>query len=446
MSSVLHRFTSPTCTLEIKGERLSRSRRSELQFELRFDDLCGSTLEPIIIKGDRQDLEQLQEAVDSYWQKLPPASFQPDIERENLAQSELKNTQSQLRSRSGGGASSPELVNHELFLGFLDRDNNVDRVKLTTVQLFDLVTALKAYRDATLLKSKPEAAKIFLLLGAITATTVIAVGISQILSRTESTPDIAPISPEEPTPSITELDEVVPPPTTSAAEQPTPQPKLTEPLTSAVKLPPPPAVDTPKPKPNIPDPADYPLPEVARQSQVNIVQQPASKEQTELSREIAGETNEANSPEIPTDESTIIIDSAEPDTISSTIQVNPNTNLESEKSDRSAIEPSQEIAEDSPPTQIAKSSQPSQIQQITSYFEERWQPPAELKQSLEYRLWLNADGTIERVVPLGKASQLYIDRTNIPLKGESFINSQKSQSSIVRLLLSPDGEVQALSE
>lgn len=297
-----------------------------------------------------------------------------------------------------------------------------------------------------MLKLKPEAAKIFLLLGAITATTVIAVGISQILSRTESTPDIAPISPEEPTAPITELDEVVPPPTTSAAEQPTPQPKLTEPLTSAVKLPPPPAVDTPKPKPNIPDPADYPLPEVARQSQVNIVQQPASKEQTELSREIAGETNEANSPEIPADESTIIIDSAEPDTISSTIQVNPDTNLESEKSDRRAIEPPQEITEDSPHNQIAKSSQPSQIQQITAYFQERWQPPAELKQSLEYRLWLNADGAIERVVPLGKASQLYIDRTNIPLKGESFINSQKSQSSIVRLLLSPDGKVQALSE
>ena len=278
--------------------------------------------------------------------------------------------------------------------------------------------------------------------GLIAAITAI-VGIWQILSRTESTPDVTPISEEEPTAPITELDEVVPPPTTSVAE-PTPQPKLTEPLTSAEKLPPPPAVDTPKPKPNIPDPADYPLPEVARQSRINITPEPASKEQTESSIAIVPETNEANSQKIVTEGSTTI-DSAEPDAASSTIQIDPLTNPEVKIDDRSTIEPSEEIAEYDSPDLIAKSSQPKQLQQITTYFQEKWQPPAELKQSLEYRLWLNADGTIERVVPLGKASQLYIDRTNIPLKGESFIDS-KSQSSVVRLLLSPDGGVQALSE
>ena len=432
MSTVLHRFTPPTCTLEIRGNKLPRSRRSQFQFELRFEDLSGSTLEPTIIKGDRQDLEQLIEVVDSYLQ-LPQASFQPDIERENLDDGELKNTQPHSRSQ--------QLVNHELFFGFLNGDNNVDRISLTTVQLSDLVTALEAYQNATLSESKPEAA-ILLLLGVITATTVIGVGIWQIRSRTESAPDIAPIPKEEPSVPIAELDEVVPPPTTSAAQQPTPQPKLSEPLTSTQKLPPPPAVDTPKPKPNIPDPADYPLPEVARQSRIDVARKPASKEQTEQA--IAPETNQANSPN-PTSESTTIIDSAEPDPASSTIQIDPGANPEPGYSDRSAIEPPQETAEYNRQNQIAKSSQSSQIQQITTYFQERWQPPAELKQSLEYRLWLNADGTIERVVPLGKASQLYIDRTNIPLKGESFIDPQ-SQSSIVRLLLSPDGGVQALRE
>ena len=424
MSTVLHRFTPPTCTLEIRSKQLPLSRRlkrnlSEFQFELRFEDPQVSTSKQTIIKGDRQDLEQLFEAVDRYLQKYLQASFQPDLEV-NLTAGEFKNTQPHSRT--------PELVNHELFFGFLNGDNNVDRIKLTTVQLFDLVTALESYRDATLSKSKPEAAKVFLLLGII-ATTVIGVGITQILSRTESAPNIALISEEEPTAPIAELDEVVPPPATSAAEQPI-QPNLTEPLTSAEKLPPPPAVDTPKPKPNIPDPADYPLPEVARQSRVDIAREPASKEQTESFIAIAPETNEANLPQTSV-ESTI--DSAEPDAASSTIQVNPETN------------PEPEIGEDNSLNPIAKSSQPSQIQQITTYFQDKWQPPAELKQSLEYRLWLNADGTIERVVPLGKASQLYIDRTNIPLKGESFIDS-KSQSSIVRLLLSPDGGVQVLSE
>ena len=415
MSTVLHRFTPPTCTLEIRGNKLPLFRRSQFQFELRFEDLSGSTSTPIIIKGDRQDLEQLIEVVDSYLQLSQ--TFQPDIERD-LDDGEFKNTQLDLRSQ--------QLVNHELFFGFLNGDNKVDRISLTTVQLSDLVTALEAYRNATRSKSKSTA--ILLLLGGITATSVIGVGISQILSRTDSAPDITPI-PKESTAPIAELDEVVPPPTTSP-EQPTPQPKLTEPLTSTQKLPPPPAVDTPKPKPNIPDPADYPLPEVARQSRIDIARKPASKEQTEQA--IAPETNQANSPN-PTSESITIIDSAEPE---------PGANPV-DKSDRYSSEPPQE-AEYNPP-QIAKSSRSSQIQQITTYFREKWQPPAELKQSLEYRLWLNADGTIERVVPLGKASQLYIDRTNIPLRGESFIDP-KSQSSIVRLLLSPDGGVQALSE
>ena len=183
------------------------------------------------------------------------------------------------------------------------------------------------------------------------------------------------------------------------------------------------------------------MPEVARQSRIDITQKPARKEQTESSIAIAPKTTEANSPKIPTPGSTTIIDSAPADAASSTIKIDPLTNPELE-----IDEPAEKIAEYNSPSTIAKSSQPNQLQQITTYFQEKWQPPAELKQSLEYRLWLNADGTIERVVPLGKASQLYLDRTNIPLKGESFIKSTESQSSIVRLLLNPDGGVQALSE
>lgn len=311
----------------------------------------------------------------------------------------------------------------------------VDRIYLTTLQLLDLVTALEAYRDATMSKLKPAKAKVFLISGLITATTIIGLGIWQILSKTESAPDIAPIS-QKSTPPIAELDEVVPPSTTSAAEQPTVKPKLTQPLTSAEKLPPPPAVDTPKPKPNIPDPADYPLPEVARQSQVNITLEPASREKTESPSAIASKTSKSKT----------TIDLREPDAASSTIQIDPATNSELETGDRSGSEPSQKIAEYNPPNPIARSPQPSQIQQITAYFQEKWQPPAQLKQSLEYRLWLNADGAIERVVPLGKASQLYINQTNIPLKGKSFIDSKKSQSTIIRLLLNPDGGVQVLSE
>ncbi|MEO0837118.1 MAG: hypothetical protein AAFY16_14395, partial [Cyanobacteria bacterium J06642_3] len=89
----------------------------------------------------------------------------------------------------------------------------------------------------------------------------------------------------------------------------------------------------------------------------------------------------------------------------------------------------------------------SQIQEVTTYFKNHWQPPADLKQSLEYRLLLNADGSIKRIIPLGKASRLYLSRTKIPVNGESFISPPSpSQSSTIRLLLNPDGQIQAFGE
>ena len=92
-------------------------------------------------------------------------------------------------------------------------------------------------------------------------------------------------------------------------------------------------------------------------------------------------------------------------------------------------------------------SKPSQAQEIKTYFKDKWQPPAELKQSLEYRLYLNFDGSIKRVVPIGKASELYLDKTNIPVKGETFISPlNKSQKSIIRLLLNPDGGIKTFAE
>jgi len=96
---------------------------------------------------------------------------------------------------------------------------------------------------------------------------------------------------------------------------------------------------------------------------------------------------------------------------------------------------------------LNSSTPPSQIQEVIAYFENQWQPPANLKQSLEYRLLLNEDGSIKKVVPLGKASGLYLSQTNIPVNGESFMTPpDPTQSSTIRLLLNPDGNVQAFIE
>ena len=99
---------------------------------------------------------------------------------------------------------------------------------------------------------------------------------------------------------------------------------------------------------------------------------------------------------------------------------------------------------------LASGNSPQQsdrLQEIADYFQDKWQPPADLKQSLEYRLYLNKDGAIAKVVPLGKAARLYLSQTNIPVKGEPFISpGGKSKTKVIRLLLNPDGGIKVFEE
>jgi len=84
-----------------------------------------------------------------------------------------------------------------------------------------------------------------------------------------------------------------------------------------------------------------------------------------------------------------------------------------------------------------------QVAEARSFFQQRWQPPKDLTQTLEYSLQLNPDGSIQRIKPLGKASGNYIDRTGMPLLGEPFVSAvQSGGSPTIRVVLTPDGKVQ----
>jgi hypothetical protein len=88
-----------------------------------------------------------------------------------------------------------------------------------------------------------------------------------------------------------------------------------------------------------------------------------------------------------------------------------------------------------------------QVAEARSYFQERWQPPEGLSQTLEYTLLLAADGTIERITPLGLASGDYIDRTGMPLVGEPFVSPiANGRTPKIRVVLAPDGKVQTFLE
>jgi hypothetical protein len=88
-----------------------------------------------------------------------------------------------------------------------------------------------------------------------------------------------------------------------------------------------------------------------------------------------------------------------------------------------------------------------QVAEVRSYFQQRWKPQEGLNQTLEYRIVLEANGTIQSVTPLKQAAGEFIDRTGIPLAGESFVSPlQSGQSAKIRLVLNPDGKVQAFLE
>ena len=145
-----------------------------------------------------------------------------------------------------------------------------------------------------------------------------------------------------------------------------------------------------------------------------------------------------------TEAETEILEKAAPEVISS-----PEKNQNRQK-----IEPDVESdfqAEDTVTTEdlTAKSSstQLSQTQEVIAYFKDNWQPPENLKQSLEYRLFITPDGSIQRVIPLGKAARIYLDKTAIPIDGEPFISPVSTdRTATVRVLLNPDGKVQAFEE
>jgi hypothetical protein len=417
MSSTIHRFTPPTCTLEIIGKKSLFSRwissdvLPKFQFKLRFDDPRQTTLKQVTIQGNQQELLQLQTAIQQYIQIQLQSSFQ------------IKNLQTTPKPefiRDKIPYLTPQgLMHHELFFGFLTHNSDRHSIRLGTVQLFDLVTALEAYQTkilASKAKQPQSWQKIILLGGGIAAAAIAAIAIINVL-KPQTQPEIA-INNSQPQSfsKISELNEITAPSTPDLSQKPATT-KLSEPLASTKRLPPPPAVETPKPKPNIPDPADYPLSDVARQSgldnsaknkkSASINPQTAKSKTTIFEKIPTAETSPKTSPQVKT-------------TLS---------------------EPSQNLAVQN------SSNQSSQAQQVITYFENRWQPPVNLKQSLEYRLLINRNGSITQVTPLGKAAQLYLSQTNIPVNGEAFISPvDKSQPSIIRLLLNPNGKVQVFTE
>jgi hypothetical protein len=85
--------------------------------------------------------------------------------------------------------------------------------------------------------------------------------------------------------------------------------------------------------------------------------------------------------------------------------------------------------------------------EVQAYFRQRWRPPQALTTSIEYRLTVNPNGSLEQVTPLSSAAAISLDYTGMPLRTDPFISPLGGDRPYqLRLILKPDGSVQVAPE
>jgi len=88
-----------------------------------------------------------------------------------------------------------------------------------------------------------------------------------------------------------------------------------------------------------------------------------------------------------------------------------------------------------------------QVQEVREYFQQHWKVPDGLKQTLEYRLQINSQGSLTRVIPLGRAANIYLDRTSMPLLNKPFVSPLSTKEPVtIRLVFLTNGTVKTFLE
>ncbi|MBU7584806.1 MAG: DUF4335 domain-containing protein [Nostoc sp. TH1S01] len=171
LNSVIRRYTPPTCTLEVLAQSSPLSRWmgktviKQLSFELRIDDPRLPEERRVVIRGDRDQLEALCDAVTSYVQEFlqqSPESFSigfsgfqdsaqisnnselSDIHQSSLSTQTLKSFASDI-PKSKIYLEPGSSLTHKLHLGSLASQASSPLIQLSLLQLFDLASALDEY-------------------------------------------------------------------------------------------------------------------------------------------------------------------------------------------------------------------------------------------------------------------------------------------------------------
>ncbi|WP_267384445.1 DUF4335 domain-containing protein [Cyanobacterium sp. uoEpiScrs1] len=475
----VRRYTPPTCTLELWDKRpyLSRWKEKaplkELNFVLNFDDPKVLEEQQVTIQGDIPQLEFLCDMVACYVQNLlcqtiscltitHQSSF-----KEVTCSTKISSSSDEINESNLPPSLQPKgFLNHQLKLGSLKRKASHSFVSLTSSQLFDLLNALENYQeDLTVLSSSKNSThrqEIWVWTW-VTAVALLAIAVPAVVPKWLDRLNYSGVSliqnNENPEQMLSFLDVLppVPPPPNA------PIPSLSMPPILATKdpLPPPERINIiSSPSRNSSTdikPSTYPVLPSSSLFSTTSLQPLTTNNYYQLSTEpSAGDiltpqglrnpaimssfpSTMADSPSDIPDISTppplrteMLVEQSSKESIPETPIVNPL---------------SEEYAFVQPTPQKTLLDATPQVAEVRQYFQQHWQPPKNLSQTLEYRLIVQPDGSLKKVIPLGKAATMYYSKAFIPTPGSIFVSSlDTSENQTIRLVLSPNGNVKTFLE
>ncbi|MDZ8109718.1 MAG: DUF4335 domain-containing protein [Nostoc sp. DedQUE12a] len=164
-NTVIRRYTPPTCTLEVFAQSsplsrwMGRTVLKQLSFELRFDDPRLPEEHRVPIRGDRNQLEALCDAVTSYVQQFlqqSPETFWVRFSGNQESSAVLDEPGLELSTKTLNSFNTQvpganiylepsSYLTHNLFLGSLANQTSGPVIQLSLLQLFDLAIALDEY-------------------------------------------------------------------------------------------------------------------------------------------------------------------------------------------------------------------------------------------------------------------------------------------------------------
>jgi Domain of unknown function (DUF4335) len=463
--SILRRYTPPTCTLEVKAKNSPLSRWAgqpvvkQLQFQLSLDDPKLPKEQWVTLRGDRAQLDNLHAVVATYVQAFLEQSHSPGQSYSHTngslpsAEATIAVLPSLSKTALATTASAPDgvsiqpkgLLTHDLVLGPLATSETDTVVSLSALQLFDLANALDDYAADLLalpeLQRSRQAAPTGFHWGQVAAMGLVVIGLSASVAKLidSNLKTASPTASQGASSNDQQIATQLPP---SAPQSPYP------PATSAQKLPPPPPLGSTLPvSPGLPT-VSLPSPAISPKS--SNPSGAASTSKPSLS--VPGQARQEAGSQI-----AMMPQSGMPSAATRSQPAKPMPKplaLKREFANASPNQTASAEARSSAGDRSAQAEQPGtafdtipQVAEARRYFQQRWNPPQGLTQTLEYTLLVSANGSIQRTIPLGQAAGDYVDRTGIPLTGEPFVSAlSRGQGAKIRLVLGPNGSVQTFLE